>query len=287
MVAEDTMKLRRNWKLASASIALVTLALLLTGGADAQSPKSPTAAGDNTIVVAELFTSEGCGRCPPADELLRDLVRDQPYAGITVLGLSEHVHYWNEFGWYDPFSSVDITRRQFSYFRNAFPKAGVYTPQLVVDGRLEAIGSLRHRVDPIILEAAKSSKAEVDVTATPVSGELHVTLNISVPETVEKREVADVLVGVAEDNLSTLVRRGLNRGKTLTHMGVVRALAPAAKLAADERSLSTTWTLPLEPEWKLQDLRVIAFVQEQKGRRIIGAGVSKIPAATAASSTLP
>ncbi|MCU1263294.1 MAG: hypothetical protein JWO80_6179, partial [Bryobacterales bacterium] len=98
------------------------------------------AAQTRTPVVVELFTSEGCSSCPPADKLLAEIERAQPVANAQVLVLSEHVDYWNRLGWRDPFSSVQFSQRQSDYSA-AFQKDGVYTPQMVVDGRAEFVGS--------------------------------------------------------------------------------------------------------------------------------------------------
>src|SRR5579864_1725974 len=106
----------------------------------ARGQTAPTAVApskDASLVVAELFTSEGCSSCPPADEILNNLLQKQPFTSVTVLGLSEHVDYWNREGLVDPFSSADFTKRQFDYRSRVFSRNTVYTPQLVVDGHLE------------------------------------------------------------------------------------------------------------------------------------------------------
>src|SRR5262249_18732838 len=93
------------------------------------------------VVVAELFTSEGCSSCPPADALLQHINSSSPVDGVEVLGLEEHVDYWDHLGWRDPFSSVTFSNRQAEYAARALPFGEIYTPQLVVDGAFEAIGS--------------------------------------------------------------------------------------------------------------------------------------------------
>src|SRR6185295_18953420 len=115
-----------------------SLVLLLSAGVilAAQSP---------VPVVVELFTSEGCSSCPPADNVLTDLLRDQPIAGVQVIGFSEHVDYWDQLGWKDPFSNAAFTARQTAYSATLH-RSDIYTPQIVVDGAAEMVGSDRASV---------------------------------------------------------------------------------------------------------------------------------------------
>src|SRR5882724_13421492 len=113
-----------------------------------------------TPVLVELFTSEGCSSCPPADLLLQRLQKTQPLKGIQVISLSEHVDYWNQLGWTDPFSSSFFSERQRRY-AETFRGDGVYTPQMVVDGRAQLVGSDSQTALRAIAEAAKARKASV------------------------------------------------------------------------------------------------------------------------------
>src|SRR6266849_8847091 len=118
-----------------------------------------------SMVVAELFTSEGCSSCPPADAVLSQLAHRQPVAGVEVLALGEHVDYWDRLGWRDPFSSAAFSARQSNYDARVFHANQVYTPQLVIDGWLERVGSNARAVQGAIERSAMSPKAAVSVTA--------------------------------------------------------------------------------------------------------------------------
>src|SRR5260370_6253914 len=118
-------------------------------------------AGANaTPVVVELFTSEGCSSCPPADEILSKLDKMQPIQGVEVIALGEHVDYWNKLGWIDPYSSADFSRRQ-SRYSDAFNQDSVYTPQMIVDGRDEFAGGNMERAPAAIAKAAQAPKANI------------------------------------------------------------------------------------------------------------------------------
>jgi hypothetical protein len=226
-----------------------------------------------TIVVAELFTSEGCSSCPPADDVLSQLVHRQPVAGVDVLALGEHVDYWDRLGWRDPFSFPALTARQSAYEARVFHTGNIYTPQLVVDGQLERVGSDVNAVQRAIKQAAQAPKAAVEVAlARATDPNLRVEVHVNVPPDLAIRDAADVLVAVTEDSLVSDVRRGENRGRTLKHSAVVRSLTTIGVLTPQEHMFSTAASVPWAPEWKSANVRVISFVQERQSRRIVGAG---------------
>src|ERR1700692_426873 len=113
-------------------IGLAALGLLAAVGARAEDARVP--------VIVELFTREGCSSCPPADQLLSRMDRNQPIAGVRVIALEEHVDYWNSLGWTDPFSSSQYRVLQNDYGRK-FLTEGVYTPQMIVNGEAQFVGS--------------------------------------------------------------------------------------------------------------------------------------------------
>jgi hypothetical protein len=230
-----------------------------------------------TTVVAELFTSEGCSSCPPADDVLSQLTRRQPVPGVEVLALGEHVDYWDRLGWRDAFSSAAFTRRQSEYEARVFPTSSVYTPQLVVDGQLERVGSDLNAVQRAIKQASQAPKATVAVSvAHSTDPNLRVEVHVDVPPDLVFRDTADVFVAVTEDNLVTDVRRGENRGRTLKHSAVVRSLTTVGAMRASEHTFSTTASVPWASDWKSPNVRVISFLQERQSRRIMGAGSTTI-----------
>ena len=250
--------------------------LLLSGSAahrDGRVAASPLSA-PRTIVVAELFTSEGCSSCPPADEVLSGLAHLQPIPGVEVLALGEHVDYWDRLGWRDPFSAATLSTRQSDYDAKVFHTKRIYTPQLVVDGQFERVGSEGVAVQTAIAQAAQRPKADVSVTVARATDEraLHIEAHVNVPPALVIREAADLVVAVTEDNLVTDVRRGENRGRLLKHSAVVRSLTAAATFPPQTPTWSTVTSIPWVPEWKPADVRVIAFIQERSSRRIVGAG---------------
>ncbi len=275
------MKFLRMLKVAGALGILLAGSYTVVGSIWAR-PAVPSSAS-NTLVIAELFTSEGCSSCPPADTLLRNLVHQQPVAGVTVLGLGEHVDYWNRLGWRDPFSSSAFTKRQSEYQAKVFRTSSIYTPQLVVDGHLEEIGSDAKAVERAIVRAAQAPKFAVDVTAVQpgVGGDVRIQIGVNVPPAVSMRETADLMLVVTEDHLVTSVQRGENRGRRLRHSAVVRTLTQVGTLSPQTRRWSTSTSAGVRPEWKSDDLKVIAFLQEQGTRRIIGAGFSNVDAGSA------
>jgi hypothetical protein len=267
----------------------VVLGALWTSGR-AKSASALPAPLPGAVVLAELFTSEGCSSCPPADELLSRLTRQQPLSGVTVLGMSEHVDYWNDLGWADPFSSADYSRRQSAYL-GRIPNSAentIYTPQMVIDGAAEAVGSDASDVSRKIAQAAARQKAAIRLTTLPSqTGSLQLQINVEIPPEIAATEPADILIAVTEDNLSSAVRRGENSGRHLEHTAVVRHLQNVAMLKAQEREWSGTASITVAPEWKPADLKAIAFLQEQRSRHILGASWTPLPAATQSSPAEP
>lgn len=228
---------------------------------------TPTS-GKRVPIIVELFTSEGCSDCPPADALLRKLEVAQPVPNAEIIVLGDHVDYWNHDGWTDRFSSASFSDRQEQY-RRALNLETNYTPQMVVDGRLQFNGQNASKALQAITLALHEQHATVELT-TPSPGTLNVKID-SVPAGSKK---ADVVLAITESGLQSEVRKGENGGKTLTHTGVVRDLRVIGKV--DGQSFSAQQELKLKPDWKTENLTAIIFVQEKGSRHIIGAAKTKL-----------
>jgi hypothetical protein len=228
------------------------------------------------VVVAELFTSEGCSSCPPADDVLSQLA-EQSAPAVEVLALGEHVDYWDRLGWRDPYSSPAYSNRQSEYDAHVFHRHEVYTPQLVIDGSIECVGSDVQAVRQAITKAAAAPKAIVEITVDREHDEtLRVRARVEMPPELSLREPAELLLAVTEDHLRSEVRRGENRGRTLTHSAVVRSLASIGTLSQRDRAWSTSASVALAPDWRPANVRIVALLQERNSRRIVGAGVARL-----------
>ncbi len=254
-------------KLAAAfsALALGAWALVAIGGGDAR--VAPSTSGARTPVLVELFTSEGCSSCPPADEVLMELARSQPVPGALVIPLSEHVDYWNHLGWADPYSSKLFSERQGTYAA-AFGGSGVYTPQVVVDGRVELIGSDQRAVQRAVANAAREPKLEIAVSRGSAPSSLRVRVEPSTA--LPKAAGATVILAIAEDDLHSQVSRGENSGRRLSHTAVVRRLQVVGVLP-EGKTFDEEIPAALDPSWKLEHLSAVAFVEEGSSGRILGA----------------
>jgi hypothetical protein len=229
-------------------------------------------------VIVELFTSEGCSSCPAADRLLSRLEQTQPVSGAQVVAIEEHVDYWNQLGWTDPFSSPQFRARQNDY-AVAFRANNIFTPQMVVNGQSEFVGSDMSRAYHEIGSAAQSATTAIDLKSIPNSTDPQV-LDLSVQVTnlkTAKWRDSNVYLAVTENGLTTFVPRGENSGRTLRHSSVVRSFGIIGRIkpqGANGGQLVSTLRLP--PEWKRENLHAVVFVQERDTFRITGANVVEL-----------
>lgn len=249
---------------------------------DAQSTQSqPTQAnetGGRQPVLVELFTSEGCSSCPPADALLAGLDRVQPIASAEVIVLEEHVDYWDQQGWKDPFSSSEWTYRQNDY-AGSLHTGSSYTPEMVVDGIQGFTGSRGPAAKNAIEKAALLKKGRVVISeASPVQGR-SVAFKIDVEKlpNATPKDTPQVLLGITETGLHSSVKGGENAGHELQHAAVLRELKVVGALSKNgQDGFSTEPTVKLDSNWNVANLRVVVFVQEKKSRRVLGAAEMRL-----------
>lgn len=246
---------------------LVGVLALLSGLAAVEPAGQAEEVPEPTPVLVELFTSEGCSSCPPADRLLAELDREQPVPGSLIIPLAQHVDYWNRLGWTDRFSSSAATARQSEYGR-AFRGRSIYTPQMVVDGQAELVGSDRAKALAVIARATQLPKARLSLTPTASGFRLRVE---QIPAATSD-DVGDVFLAITEDEIRSEIPRGENAGLTLTHRAVVRRLSVIGSFRRKQvDAFVKEVDVPLAGEWHRAQLRAVVFVQERASHRVLGA----------------
>jgi hypothetical protein len=247
------------------------VAAMLISGAWAQ--EAGTQPGSAKPVLLELFTSEGCSSCPPADALVQQWAQSQPISGAQLIVLSEHVDYWNHDGWKDPYSSSSITDRQIGYVR-AMKLKEPYTPQIIVDGSSELRGDQQQMVQTLEKDAG-APKISLRLDSVSADGKTPPDLkgHIDIEPSPEKHN-ADVYVAVALAHAESQVASGENSGKHLTHIDVVQEIKKVGKLDKNSH-FSQDFQLKLQPGTDSSNVRVVAFVQEPGPGRVLGAALWK------------
>jgi hypothetical protein len=250
------------------STAIVGLCLS-SSSSPAQTPPS------HTPVLVELFTSEGCSSCPPADALLAHLDRDQPIPSANIIVLEEHVDYWDSLGWRDRFSSHQLTERQSAYAQR-FRTDGPYTPQMVVDGADQFVGSDTSHALKSIAQAAHAPKLALTLAPITIQNGNAEGQVSTVPASAPLSK-ADLYAALVEVAASTHVQRGENGGRTLQHVSVVRTFQRIGSLDALARGpLPFSLAIPRDVAANLQ---VIVFAQRQNQGAILSvAATPAIPA---------
>jgi hypothetical protein len=224
-------------------------------------------------VLVELFTSEGCSDCPPADALLERLDRSQPVSGADLIVLSEHVDYWNDIGWKDPFSSREYSERQGAY-ASEFGLSGVYTPQMIVDGRIQLVGSDEKGAIQAIENASRSEKIPVSLSSIHFDGEKIVLHLETEPSPSFPQRFANVLLAIADERDQSNVSRGENAGRILNHVAVLRDLVRVGVL---DRSGKFSQDVAVNfNHGNKGNLRIVAIVQEPTAGRVLGVGWARL-----------
>jgi len=231
------------------------------------------------IVLVELFTSEGCSSCPPADALLKQVSGMQTADGQWIVGISEHVTYWNSLGWADPFSSQTYTDRQNAYGAS-FGLDSVYTPQMVVNGRQQFVGSDKHRLEKAIREERDQAQPiALRILATTIAGS-SLSVKFSARGDAASHG-ADIIAVLTDDTDQSSVQRGENSGRSLTHVSVARSITRVAKF---QSSAEQTVQLKMPASFtELSGHHLILFAQARGNGRVLGADTTPLQDSTSQS----
>jgi hypothetical protein len=241
-------------------------------------PSAAPAEKDNALprtpVLVELFTSEGCSSCPPADKFLQDIDAQQPVAGADLIVLSEHVDYWNHDGWKDPFSSHSITERQSDYGAH-FKIDSVYTPQMIVDGDTQFVGNSTATARSSFERAAAVNKIPVRLSSITLDGNtLRAHLSVAALPSGERGH-ADIYVALVLRHAESQVLKGENEGRRLSHVGVVRTMTRVGSVGTKQAS-EFNIELKLDPSDDPGNLKVVAFAQQPGPGKILGATAEQV-----------
>ncbi len=255
--------------------------LLAAAGLSTQASELSSSLDAHIPVLVELFTSEGCSSCPPADALLQKLDK-QPIAGEEMIVLSEHVDYWNHIGWKDPYSSRFYSDRQSAYARR-LGLSDVYTPQMIVDGSSQFVGSDEGLADKALAKALTEPKLTVRLSSVSI-GTTNVLLAHLETGALEQSfglGAAEVYVAVALNRAESQVSRGENAGRRLAHTAVVRSIVKVGSVRQGQ-TFAQNIQVKLDPGTDTHNLRLIAFVQEPGQGRVIGAAMRTVDTVVAA-----
>ena len=260
-------------KLSAGGAVLILAAVGVMALSSQENPKPPVS--HDSPVVVELFTSEGCSSCPPADAFLAKLADEGPAHSLQIVALEEHVDYWDEQGWRDPFSSHNWTTRQNDY-AGVLGNKNPYTPQIVVDGSVECSGGRPQLALQTIVQASARAKTTVTLSQSQGPAGKPGTENFSVQigklTPSARGGAAEVWLAVTETGLHSSVTRGENAGHELSHAAVVRSMRKIGEAKPDhDVAFSLDAAIPIRNEWKRENLKAVAFVQEKNSRRILGA----------------
>lgn len=244
-------------------IAIVMLCCGLTSAGVATENSNEAAANESAsrVAVVELFTSQGCSSCPPADAVLKQL-STQPNQGGDVFALSFHVDYWNRLGWTDPYSNAYASRRQRAY-ASGFRSNRVYTPQMVVNGKYEFVGSHAIKAKAAIQKAHEEpARCVVELKASTTK------TDVTVEYRVRGNSGEDVLnLALVQNAQPIAIERGENSGRRLGHANVVRNFIVIPP--AESSSGSTSMKLP--NDFRSEDASIIGYLQNAKTFEITGA----------------
>jgi hypothetical protein len=236
-----------------------------------------SAHNNKTPVLVELFTSEGCSSCPPADALLAKLDREQPVNGAEIIVLGEHVDYWDNLGWHDRFSSHQYTDRQ-SQYSSRLRVDGVYTPQMIVNGTDQFVGNDSSKAYRAIQQAAQASRINIELSRPVVDGR-KISASISAPQNSSRASnplQGDLYAALVDAVDVTDVRNGENGGRRLQHVGVVRNLQRVGSLKDLTSSKQISFSLEAPGDAKPGTMRVVVFAQQNAQGAVLGAASTPV-----------
>jgi hypothetical protein len=272
----DEMRVEMKSMAMVRGLATLILAGTLMFAADSSAATTPAP------ILVELFTSEGCSSCPPADALLQQLDSSQPISGAQLIVLSEHVTYWDHLGWKDPYSSSYVTERQANYVTR-FSLASSYTPEMVVDGTTEFVGNNVQLAKEALEKAHLVQKAPIHISSisSEVPGKLQAYVEANA---LTQAPSADIYFVVALNHAESQVEKGENQGHHLTYVAVVKSMTKVGTVDKSHR-FAKQIEVKLDPQTDLTNVRVIAFLQQRGSGPVIGAAMNELsPAAKHAGS---
>lgn len=270
------MTRRADALLFSLAASMLALAAIDRAGAQNVAVQRETRHAANIPVVVELFTSEGCSSCPPADQLLAKLEAEQPIKNVEIVALEQHVDYWNNGGWIDPFSSTAATSRQRDY-AGVLSNGNAYTPQMVVDGQNEFVGSRAGQATSVIEQAGTRKKTEVTLSTTESAKGKKVHVSVGAIPNLSNGDTPEVWMAITESGLHSNVKAGENSGQDMHHAAVVRKMW---KIGAVKQSGATSFSgdteIKIDRGWRRENTHVVIFVQEKRSKKILGAGITRL-----------
>jgi hypothetical protein len=249
----------------AAGLAMAAAVMVATAVAAQDKSSGTASAATQRPVLVELFTSEGCSDCPPADAALEQLDAKQPIPGVQAIVLSEHVTYWDHQGWSDPYSLDAMDQHQQQYV-NHFSLPSPATPEFVVDGAAEVAGNNPPKLDEEITQAGERPKLDLQI------GDAHVAADGSVNFSVKTApgHKGTLVAAVAEDGAQTKVARGENAGRTLRYVAVVRAYKEFGSNALDGRALRWSGGDIERAEKDGQPMRLVVYVYNFSNGQVLG-----------------
>ncbi|MCU1322974.1 MAG: hypothetical protein JWM43_2623 [Acidobacteriaceae bacterium] len=254
--------MKKLWSVCMA-VVFILAGLIAVGQSQMNRPRTP--------VLVELFTSEGCSSCPPADAILAKLERDQPIAGSEIIVLSEHVDYWDGLGWHDRFSSHALTERQNAYGQR-FGLESVYTPQMVVDGVSQFIGNDAGKAQRAAAQAGQTGKIELKISGVTVDGR---KVSGAITGGAAGQLKGDLYAALVDPTAVTQVKAGENGGRQLNHVGVVRSLQRIGSVQ-ELASGPVRFVLAAPADAIPGKERIVVFAQKTGTGTILGTALAQV-----------